>query len=196
MGREATAHCQWAHESGTCKVLIETRELILRGDLRRRVPLSQLSDLSVHEDQLRFRVDQDQVALHFGPKLAQRWAKALTAPPPTLAKKLSISPESRLLILGKAESPELKAAIAQGRTSVNGEADLILAVVNTTRDLDLALGQLPANPPPLWIVHPKGPTSNIGELAVLETLRQRGFTDTKVASVSPQFTARRFIKRR
>jgi len=198
MGRETTAQCRWANEAGLCKVLLESQELILRGGLRRRVPLSQLSDVSVENEVLRFRAGDDQVSLDLGSELAQRWAKALQTPAPSLAKKMGISHASRLLVLGEAKSEELKAAIAEGVLAENGEADLIIASVRTRRDLDFALDQFPTRQPsvpPVWIVYPKGAGASLGELSVREDLRKRGFIDTKVASVSAKLTALRFIKR-
>jgi hypothetical protein len=70
--------------------------------------------------------------------------------------------------------------------------------VRTPLDLEHAINRLPKSPSdlvPLWIVYPKGGINGFGETAVRETLRQRGFIDTKIASVSPQLTALRFIWR-
>jgi hypothetical protein len=47
---------------------------------------------------------------------------------------------------------------------------------------------------PLWIVFPKGATSEVKESALRELLRSRGFMDTKVASVSAKLTGIRFNK--
>ena len=49
--------------------------------------------------------------------------------------------------------------------------------------------------PPLWIVYEKGADSAVGETAVRTTLREQGFVDTKIASVSAKLTALRFVKR-
>ena len=205
MGREATVQCRWAEESGLCKVLLESHELIVRGGLRRRVPISLLKDVSVENENLRFRVGDEAVSFSLGSELAQRWAKAIATPPPSLAMKFGISRQSRLLLLGEIDSQELKAAIAEAGTADGKDADLIIAAVKTSHDLDLALNQLALNQlsdrlsgrrlPPVWIVYPKGTANHFGESSVREILRKRGFMDTKVASVSPQLTALRFIRR-
>ena len=201
MGRETSAHCQWAQESGFCKVLLETNEVILRGSLRRRIPRSNLRDVSVEEELLRFRVGEDAVSLHLGSELAEKWAKALLTPPPSLAMKLGISRSSKLLLLGEIESEELKAAVAEASNAEDGaddqEADLIVAQVKSLHDLDMAMYQLSrsSSVPPIWVVYPKKAASGIGGNAIRETLRGRGFIDTKVASVSAECTALRFIQR-
>jgi hypothetical protein len=198
MGREATVQCRWADEAGLCKVLLETHELIVRGALRRRVPIADLQDVSVKDEELHFRVDQDSVSLSLGSALAQRWAKAIATPPPSLASKLGISGASRLRVLGEIDSEELETAIAKAASTDGKRADLVLASVKSPLDLEQALDRLPKRPsdlPPLWIVYPKGNVNSFGETSVREMLRRRGFIDTKVASVSSELTALRFIWR-
>jgi hypothetical protein len=198
MGHEATVQCRWAQEAGLCKVLLETHELIVRGTLRRRVPIAELQNVSVENEELHFNVGGDAVSFSLGSALAQRWAKAITTPPPSLAAKLGISGSSRLLLLGEIDSDELQVAVAEAATTNSKEADLIIASVRTPRDLKLALARLPKNPsdvPPLWIVYPKGAVNDFGEASVREVLRGLGFIDTKVASVSSKLTALRFIWR-
>jgi hypothetical protein len=198
MGREATCFCDWSGETGECKVLLESSELIIRGAIRRRVALSALSDVAVKADQLTFRVEHERIAFSLGADLAQRWAKAISAPPPSLAKKLGISAASKVLLIGEAEDPELEAAIAQAG-AVNGmEVNVILACVNTDAELRSALEQAKLHVKaraPLWIIYPKGPGQRINEAAIRTTLRHCEFIDTKVASVSPKLTALRFVKR-
>jgi len=62
MGREATCHCQWGSESGHCKVLLETSELIVRGPIRRRVPIASLTQVSAQGNDLHFHANEDAVS--------------------------------------------------------------------------------------------------------------------------------------
>lgn len=197
MGREANCHCQWADEAAECKVLIETHEVIVRGAIRRRAAIASLTDISVHGGQLRFCAGGDTVALDLGEAIAQSWAKKLTTPPPTLAAKLGISAETRLLLIGEFESEELKSAIAATAITESKDANLILASLRTNRDLNYALDRYAAHPgkPPIWMIYPKGPNKPLTETEIRDTLRREGLIDTKVASVSPTLTALRFIKR-
>lgn len=197
MGREATCHCQWAYQAGVCKVLLESSELIVRGPISRRTPLGSLAQVSVEADQLRFRVGADQVSLTLGAVQAKSWAKKIATPPPTLAAKLGISPQSNLLIVGDCADEELKAAVEIAATAKSKNPDLILAHVKTADDLNHALdlyAKIPSHPP-IWIVYPKGPNKPIGETEIRDTLRRENFVDTKVASVSAILTALRFVRR-
>jgi|SRR5271170_1847315 len=203
MGREATVECQWGDEAGQCKVLLESRELIVRGAMRRRVAIASLSDVFAEENRLHFRVGADEVFLDLGSKAAQSWAKAISTPRPSLAAKLGGSKTSHLLLIGGFEDEVLKAAIAEAASSTRGgtpkpETNLLVASIRTGADLDHFLDHISAfSPPvpPLWIIYAKGSKAEIGEAVVRAELRGRGFIDTKVASVSERLTALRFIER-
>jgi hypothetical protein len=201
MGREARCFCTWASESGQCKVLLETHELILRGDIRRRVLISSLTNIVANGDQLGFRASEDEVTLRLGAELAAKWAKGLTAPPPTLAKKLGISESSRILLIGTFDDEVLNAALAEAGVigAKDGNlANLIIACVDTTTVLKRAINQsaaYTAQGVPLWMIYVKGPGTTLPEAVIRGTLRDLGYIDTKVASVSAKLTALRFIRR-
>jgi hypothetical protein len=197
MGREATCECRWANESASCKVLLETTELIVRGPIRHRVAITSLTQVKVQGEELIFRAGDDEVVLSLGEKLAQSWARKIASPPPTLAAKLGISNESHLLLIGEFESEELKAAVATAGSSDGKEANLILARVRTAADLNFALDRYAAqlSQPPIWVIYPKGAGTPLPEAEIRSALRHEGFIDTKVASVSASLTALRFIKR-
>jgi hypothetical protein len=194
MGREATCHCKWGVEEADCKVLLESGELILRLGMRRRVSWTQMTRVSARDNKLHFHVADDHVELSLGPEVAQRWAKVITTPLPTLAKKLGISNTTRLCVVGRASSEELETAIAKGSAAKEQDADLILICVNSQLELDRYLtGKSYSRP--LWIIYPKGAASAVKESAVRELLCSQGFIDTKVASVSATLTALRFVRR-
>jgi hypothetical protein len=204
MGREATCQCQWGTQSARCKVLLETTELIVRelnrGALRHTVPIASLTKVEVLGDQLKLRAGKDHVVLNLGAELAQSWAQKIVTPPPTLAKKLGLTPSAKILLIGEPESEELQAALAESAAET-GEAsaktpEQIVACLHTEAELGRALARITAHPSsPVWIIYPKGAKSSLPEAAVRNTLRSQGFIDTKVASVSPTLTALRFIRR-
>jgi hypothetical protein len=199
MGREATCHCKWGDEEGDCKVLLESGELIVRLGIRRRVPLSALAGVSARGGKLIFRVGQDPVELRLGSEVAQRWAKAIATPVPSLASKLGISRTTKLLVIGNIESEELKAAITEAGAVDGSEANLVLICASSESELDHGLDQCFKGRTcsgPLWIVYPKGAHSEVKESALRDLLRSRGFIDTKIASVSAKLTALRFTKRK
>lgn len=62
MGREALCTCVWSGEKGKVKVLLEPPELILRGEMRRRVPFAKMKQV---------RAD----GTGFGSHLRARWSR-------------------------------------------------------------------------------------------------------------------------
>jgi hypothetical protein len=195
MGREATCHCKWGAEEGDCKVLLEGRELILRSGIRRRVSLSPMSSIVARGSNLVFTVGQDQVELRLGAEAAQRWAKAIHTPPPSLAGKLGISRTTRLLVIGETQSEELREAFDAAGPANEKQVNLVVLCVNSQSELQQYLAA-ETYTSPLWIVYPKGANSEVKESGLRDLLRSRGFIDTKVASVSARLTALRFVKRK
>lgn len=199
MGLEATCTCVWAGKRSTVKALIEPPELILRGELRKRVPIAKMQSIEAERDQLRFSVEGESVALLVGSDLAAKWADALLKPPPTLAKKLGISAEKTVWMVGPVDDEALKAALAEAKSVSESKGDLILARVDSMAELHSALmhaaGQLNTGIP-IWFIYRKGPGLPLSENLVRTTALATGIVDTKVASVSDAFSALRFVKRR
>ena len=198
MGREANCHCQWADEAGPCKVLLETHELILRGTIRRKAPIASVTQIFVRGEALHFRVGGENVVLSLGSQQAERWAKAMTTPPPTLAAKLGISSATRLLVLGEIHDAALEEALRQTTTANYEDADLMLSIARSEEDIHntLAKHALCKNGPPLWIVYTKGAGQKLPESFIRSLMRAQDFIDTKVASVSATLTALRFLHRK
>ena len=57
MGREAICDCTFAGTTAEVKALLESEELILRGDIRMRVPFHTLHNVRVESDSLCFNLD-------------------------------------------------------------------------------------------------------------------------------------------
>src|SRR6202451_3981675 len=115
MGREATCMCEWNGEMARVKALIEPPELILRGEIRRRLPFSELRQLRAEGGALRFKYGSDVVTLKREASTEEKWAKAILAPPPSLAKKLGITPESTVWMIGEIDDVALESALAVAR---------------------------------------------------------------------------------
>jgi len=196
MGREAECSIRWGEERVHGKVLLEATELILRGGVRRRVPLSALDEVSVRGDKLLFAVEGVPVALALGAERSHAWMEAIRTPPPDLAKKLGIKVGSHVLAWGAIDADELRVALAVG---VGATVDLVLIRASTPLELEHGLGDCwdaIDGGCPLWVVYPKGKASSLGETAVREKMRGLGWIDTKVASVSSALTGLRFVRQK
>jgi hypothetical protein len=198
MGREAVCQCDWAGTTAEVKVLLEPGEIILRGGIRKRVPLDALLDVRVLADRLCFIVGREPVQLFLGSAAAVRWAKAIATPPPALSRKLGITGKSIVRTIGSIEDDALKAALAEAARISARDADLIVAYVDSPKSLSATLEK--AKPQvvrgvPIWMVYAKGPGHPLNESLIRSLLRANEMIDTKVASVSAKLTALRFCHR-
>jgi hypothetical protein len=196
MGREVRCGCMWNTGSGTVTALLEATEIIVRGDLKRRLPIAGL-DVKVTGDALRLTVAGETITLDTGATEAARWAAKIALPPPSLRDKLGIKAETGVLVVGTTLPDEIAVAVANNIRVLAGDAAMTVAVVDGESALRHAVERHAGLPPraPIWIIHGKGPKAAYGERAVREAMRAVGFVDTKVAAVSVDLTATRFSSR-
>lgn len=199
MGREAKCICTWNGKKSSVKALLEPPELIVRGEMRRRIPFAKMQKVKADGEVLRFTFEDEPVELSLGSAMAAKWAEALLKPPPSLANKLGITADSTVRMIGPADDSALKTALAEAKDVSKRKGDLILALVDTPADLHSALmkaaDQLNAGTP-IWFIYRKGPGHPLNENLVRTVALATGIVDTKVAAVSPEFSALRFVKRR
>ena len=197
MGREARCAASWGAQSGEVTVHLDAGDITVRGAFRARAPVASLRDVRADGDTLRFRAGADDVALRVG-SAAPRWAAAIAKQPPSLAAKLGITAETRVLAIGAVDDAALAGALATGIAS-DTAPDLIVARVDDAGDLARIAAEhapLLERRVPLWVVYTKGKGAPLGETAVRALLRERGLIDLKVASVSATLTALQFARRR
>jgi len=199
MGREAICKCQWAGTTVEVKALLETGELVLRGHLRKRLPFPTLRHVTHRAGRLSFTVAGEPVELFLGPAIAEKWAQAIASPLPTLAKKLGITAETVVHLLGDYGHPALAQAIAQAARISATDCALIVAIVDTPDTLAASLREAHSQlqrSVPIWLVYPKGPGHPLNEAFIRSLLRGMGMMDTKVCAVSPKLTALRFNRQK
>jgi hypothetical protein len=196
MGRETVAVVNWHGKTGETKVLLEASDLILRGEVRDRIPRSDIGAIGRTQEGLALSVGGAPLTLAMAGTEADRWMKALTTAPPGLRSKLDIGPETRAYVLGNVDDEALVAALAGATTESPGTAAVLLAVLGRHADLESALTVALAAPSlPLWCVYGKGKQAGLGDAAIRTYLRARGYIDTKSCGVSERLTATRYARR-
>jgi hypothetical protein len=212
MGREAKCVCDWNGPAGRVeaarvKAVLEPPELILRGEIKRRIPFSGMKQVAAQGARLRFRVEGEdfggeEFSLELGEAQAAKWARALLKPPPTLAKKLGLVPGCAVRVLGKIDTVDdgpLRSALEGMRVVTRGNVDVIVARVNTPAQIadawKKAAAQV-AGGAALWMVYPKGRGHAINETDVRNAGLAAGFVDVKVAAVSTALTGLKFVRRK
>jgi hypothetical protein len=191
VGREALIEVEAGKEKGKAKVLLESTELILCGEVRRTFARASIKHLRAKDGVLQFTSEGETVRLHLGAKRAEVWATTIAKPPPGLKQKLGLD-KGKARVIGTRDDVELEAALEGATVEDITSATILIARVDSEAQLKLALA-IHANAPklPLWTIYPKGKTS-YGDAAIRTELRARGFRDTKSCAVSDKLTATRY----
>src|SRR5262245_50998969 len=99
MGAEAHCVVHAGGKSSSGKALLETEELVFRGDFRLVVPFKKVESAKPEKGVLVLVVGGEKVRLELGEKLAAKWAEKI-ANPKSRAEKLGIKPGLRVSIVG------------------------------------------------------------------------------------------------
>ena len=193
MGREATCKCRVGRHSYIVKALLESRSLILRGEFKLSIALSDITAAKVVDGRLQFDAAGEKFALELGNQDASRWLTILMRPAPTLADKLGLKGNAKAYVIGSLDDEVLLEALAGHQIDSARLADICIALVKTKEQLDAAAAaHQAASTSSFWIAYPKGNKAGLSESVVRETMRSRGYMDTKVSAVSEQLTATRY----
>lgn len=194
MGDEARCTVRFGDATSQGKALLETDELLFRGDFRLAVPLKEVETVDAVDGELTVRFDGGEAVFEIGPKAA-RWAERIRNPKSRL-DKLGVKPDSAVSVVGLDDADfkaELEGRVEHSATAPEPASDLVFLGAESVADLERIAGLVPFLQPNghLWVVAPKG-RQDIREMDVLEAGRAAGLKDTKVARFSATHTAHRF----
>jgi hypothetical protein len=198
MGKEAKCTARFGGKSGTGKALLETKEVVFRGDgLRFTLPFSRIRSVAARAGTLELRVPEGAAMLELGPQAAA-WAERIKNPPGRL-DKLGVKPGMKISIVGDVEPAfldELRTRaedVSQGRPRAG--SDLLFFAVRAPADLE-RLATLKNSLQPagsIWILRAKGAAATVTEGQVMAAGKAAGLVDTKVVAFSETHTAERLV---
>lgn len=210
MGREAACRARFHGQSARGKALLETSELVFRGDFRVVVPLREISALEADGAELTVvwgeKKHAQTLVLELGAD-ARKWAERIRNPPSRL-DKLGVKATSKVALIGGKRAfagDELRAFVgeieARGakilkRPPAGDDTDLVVFLaVDEPGDLERIPGLVAALRAGggLWILRPKGASAAVRESDVRGAARAAGLTDVKVAAFSDARTADKFV---
>ena len=197
MGRELLCKVRSGGKTVSGKALLETSEIIFRGDMRLKIPFGSLKSVVARDGELHLKWPEGSAVLEIGDH-AEKWAHKILHPK-SRAEKLGIKPGLTISALGMADGNFTKdlrtTAGAFSDTKALNNSDLIFFGAQKTAELGRAGKLIPslASAGALWIVYPKG-KQEITELQVIEAGRQAGLVDVKVVSFSATHTALKFVR--
>jgi hypothetical protein len=195
MGQELACSVLSNGKSHRGKALLESNEILFRGDLRLKIPLASIKKMEAGEGKLSVRTKNALYVFDLGPK-AEEWRDRITNPK-SLLDKLGVKPGDSVSLQGSFSADFLADLKQRGAVITPGKSPAPSWIFLAADSLaDLAGAKSAANSlknfAALWIVYPKGQKS-ITEHDVRGAGLRCGLTDIKVASFSPTHTALKFV---
>lgn len=196
MGNELKCTARFGKDQSEGKALLETSELIFRGDFRLKIPFAEIKSVKAVDGELRIEFGGGRASFALGAQ-AEKWAHKILHPK-TRIEKLGIKPGAKISLIGGFDEGflrEVRAIQKDGTKNAAGDAaDTIFVAANSREELarlsKLAKGMKGAAG--LWIVYPKGQKA-ITEMDVINAGRKVGLKDVKVVGFSATHTALKFV---
>ncbi|HET6148665.1 MAG TPA: hypothetical protein VFH68_14110 [Polyangia bacterium] len=203
MGREAQCEARFGKQTSRGKALLETSELLFRGDFRVSVPFKEMTRISADASKLTVAWSGGTLTLALGAEAA-RWAEKIRNPP-SLLDKLGVKPASTVALVaaggdfGGGDLDDFVAELAARAVKAvqqkpTADTDLLFFAIERQTDLRLLPKLLAALRPDagLWVLRPKG-SAAVSEADVRNAGLAAGLVDIKVAAFSPTRTAEKFV---
>ena len=195
MGAEAACSVRFGRKTSAGKALLETHELIFRGDFRLAIPLNEISAIEAKDGSLRVTFPDGTATFELGPKATQ-WAERIRNPKSVL-DKLEIKAGQRIVVLhvnDDAFVAKLRGCGATVFTRAAKDADAIFLGAETLAGL-AGLRQLVTQikrDGAIWTVTPKG-KGGVKDVDVMGIAKAAGLVALKVVSFSDTHSANKFV---
>jgi len=167
--------------------LLETSEILFRGEFRLKIPFSTIKSAKAVDGELRLQTAEGLAVFHLG-AAAEKWRDKILHPKSRI-EKLGVKPDAKVSLLGDFDAGFLaeidKLAKSVSKSKVAADSEWIFFAADSKEDL----GALPKisnsmkGAAALWIVYPKG-QKHITENDVLAAGRKSGLKDLKVVAFS------------
>ena len=190
MGQEAKCRVDFGQQTSEGKALLETGEILFRGEFKLKIAHQDIQKLSASGGRLKVVFPGGTAVFHLG-NSASKWADRILHPP-SRQDKLGVKAGTKVALLGMQDDDFLRELKERGAEIVRTGADLAFLAAEAMSDLG-KLGGIGAGA--VWVVYPKG-VKSITENNVLAAGRAAGLVDIKVASFSSTHTALKFTRRK
>lgn len=196
MGNEAKCRMRVGKELFAGKALLETKEILFRGETRVKVELNAVKSAKVAGPWLQVQTAGGKFEFELGAETAEKWAKKILNPK-SRVEKLGVRAGSNVAVIGKlagefsGELKKIKAEFSE-KISKDTESVFLAAEVKTELNSLAKIAKQIAGATALWVVYPKG-LKTITEMDVLTAGRATGLKDVKVVGFSATHTALKFV---
>jgi hypothetical protein len=201
MGSEVKCRVRFGKQESQGRALLETSEVIFRGDFRLKISFATIQSVKVVDDELQVRIPEGLARFELGASTAEKWREKILHPK-TRIEKIAIKPGTRVSLVGFENQDEefvkelesAKAVIMPADNTLAKDCDSIFLSIDTQKQLTqiVKIARKMLGAVALWIVYPKG-QQHITEGDVLSAGRKAGLKDIKVVRFSPTHTALKFV---
>lgn len=196
MGNELKCRVRFGKVASEGKALLETSEVLFRGDFRLKIPFATIKSAMAIDGELRLETANGLAIFEIGPA-AETWRDKILHPK-TRIEKIGVKPGARVSLFGSFEADflsELKSlGAAAAKEKVAAYSDTIFFAAGSIKELS-TVGKIAKSlkgATALWIVYPKG-QKTITENDVIAAGRKTGLKDVKVVGFSSTHTALKFV---
>jgi hypothetical protein len=196
VGQEARCRVRFGGRVSEGRALLETSELLFRGEFRLKIPFGEMQSVEARDGDLAVAFAGGLAAFELG-RQAERWAEKIRNPR-GLLDKLGVKAESRVAVLGITDDGFLGQLRERVGPLPPGELeaglDLIFLGAEAPAELE-QLGPLQAHLKrngAIWVVSPKG-RPEIKDTVVMAAAKAAGLVDVKVAGFSATHTALKLV---
>jgi hypothetical protein len=195
VGNEVSCEVRFGKQQSEGKALLETSEILFRGEFRLKIPFSTIKSAKAVDGELRLQTAEGLAVFHLG-AAAEKWRDKILHPKSRI-EKLGVKPGAKVSLLGDFAPDFLdelgKLTKSVSKSKVAPDSEWIFFAADSKEDL----GALPKisksmKGAALWIVYPKG-QKHITENDVLAAGRKSGLKDVKVVVFSSTHTALKFF---
>jgi hypothetical protein len=206
MGYETKCRARVDDRSGHVReadatVLLETDELVVRGEARVKIPRTSIERVTVRAGVLTVTSPTAVVSLTLGADAAAKWRAKIEEPPKRLIDKLDIRSGAKVWLLA-VDDETLMTQLAERTENVSSgksakACDVVFVGVEAERDLARIARAVDATVPngAVWVIHRKGPTG-VADTTIYGKAKELGLVYTKVARVSETHTAEKLVRPR
>lgn len=196
MGNELNCTARFGKQESQGRALLETSEILFRGEFRLKIPFSSIQSLKAADGQLRVQTAQGLAVFELG-EAAGKWREKILHPKSRL-EKLGVKSGGKVSLVGSfdeafhRELAQRTENIVKGK--VGADTEWIFFAAESKKELAQVskLAKILKGAAALWIVYPKG-QQHITEADVIAAGRKAGLKDVKVVGFSPTHTALKFV---
>lgn len=196
MGNELQCSMRFGKQQSEGKALLETSEILFRGDFRLKIPFSKIKSAKAVDGELRLQTAEGLAVLQLG-GAAEKWREKILHPKSRI-EKLGVKPDAKVSLLGGfdheflREVRALTKSITTGKSASDSEHTFFAAESKEDFSSLSKVAKSISGAAALWIVYPKG-QKHITENDVLAAGRKCGLKDVKVVGFSATHTALKFV---